>query len=373
MYRRGSSKGSISVAAFKSPERLLEEAFRAYYSARPCLEEPPSIQYREFAFQFFGQQSYVRHISFESFDDLLGFLSERAPKHAYYSVALYELPEAGSMEEKGWMGSSLLFDIDLDHVSACEGSTVEVKGGVLLGDECLYEGYRLARKLASMIKRDLSVKKITIYFTGHRGYHVRTECRECLTLGRAERREIALYFAGEGVDPRMIFPDASRRSARRAFPAPSDPGWRGWIAPVLRAKAPEARSLEEAFGRRWQSEVEEAVREAAVPIDVMVTQDPSRLTRLLGSLNGKGALLAVDVTGGARIGYEALSPFRGEVTVRFRAGIDGLRVLGVGLSARRGEEQPLPAGLAMHLIAKGIADPVGGVVRVGKSACGRPV
>lgn len=371
MFRRGSSRG-VRPRRGESLEALLERVFRLYYSARPCLEEPPKISMREFAFQLFGREGYVRHISFESYEEMLEFISREAPKHSYYSIALYELPEAGSMEEKSWLGSDLLFDIDLDHAEACSESSIQAPGGVLLSDECLLEGYRLARKLEAMVRRDLSPERTVLYFTGNRGFHLRVECEDCMGLTRQERREIARYFAGEGVEPGYIFPSTGRRRRERylpALPEPGDPGWRGWIAPILRAANPNSRGLRGG----WAEQVEEAIREARVPIDVMVTQDPSRLTRILGSLNGKGALLAVEAGESFSPSWKALSPFRGTAEARFSIGLEGYRLLGTSVSARRGEVQSLPAGLALHLATRGAVEIVGGEIVVGESACGRPL
>ena len=373
MYRRGASSrgGALDASRFRGrPEALLHAAFRLYYRSGPCIEEPPRIQHREFAFQPFGSDSYVRHISFERQEELLDYLVREAPRQAYYSVALYELPEAQSMEEKGWLGSELLFDLDLDHLP------LEECQGPVIGDECLLEGYRLASRLAAMIRRDLAPERILVYFTGHRGFHIRVYCEACLGLGRDERRQIAQYFSGQGVSPTAIFPRP--RSPRRgpryepAVPGPDEPGWRGWLAPYIRARAPRARGLVEAFGRRWEREVESILEEASIPIDTLVTADPSRLTRILGSLNGKAGLLVESAEEGFRPG-PGLSPFRGRLLARLLRELPERRLLGRSLGGSAGEELDLPVGQALYLIAKGLAEPVEGEILVGEGACGGPV
>ncbi|MCE4625577.1 MAG: hypothetical protein F7C35_06935 [Desulfurococcales archaeon] len=330
---------------------------------------------REFAFQLWGSESYVRHISFDTYSDLIEYLSSKAPRHAYYSIALYELPEAGSMEEKNWLGSDLLFDIDLDHVEACFEDSVRMESGeILIGDGCLLEGYRLAQKLSAMIRRDLKPDKVTIYYTGHRGFHLRVICERCRSLDRGARRQIAQYFAGESVEPTLIFPPASggRRKTAPAIPGEEEPGWRGWVAPYIKAEAPGARSLVEAYGKRWPDEIRRLISSAAVPIDTMVTQDPTRLTRLFGSLNGKGSFLVYDATETFRPGPH-LSPFKGDIDALFKSDLPPLKIMGVTVQGRRGEGQSLPAHIAVHLATKGVVEPVRGEVVVRASSCGRPL
>ncbi len=384
MYRRGSSRRgrrvSLKISRDESLDHLIRKLYSVYYSLRPCIEEPPDIQHREFAFQPFDIDSYVRHISFESHEDLLDYLASRPPRHAYYSIARYELPEAKTMEEKVFLGAWLLFDLDLDHVEACEEYTLKLEGGEsLLDDRCLLEGYRLMLRLERMINRDLSPEDTIIYYTGHRGFHMRVVCSECEDLDRNARKQIALYFAGEGIDITRLFPQQTiiRRGKRKirldpAIPSRNDPGWRGWIGEALAAKAGSARGLREAFGESWEEVVLSVIREIAVPIDVLVTQDPSRLTRLHGSLNGKGHFIVSPVESGFKPSLR-LTPFEGSLTVRFREEIDDLSLLGVSISSGRGVEEELPAGVALHLAWKGAVEILGGEVIVRASSCWRPL
>jgi len=122
MYRQGSSEGGreayVEVRGWRGEESL-RELFKAYYALDPPLVLPGDIIRREFAFQPFGLESYVRHLSFKDETSLRAYIKSKTPKHAYHSIAIYELPEAPSMEEKGWLGSDLLFDLDLDHPGLC--------------------------------------------------------------------------------------------------------------------------------------------------------------------------------------------------------------------------------------------------------------
>jgi len=116
---------------------------------------PGDIIRREFAFQPFGLESYIRHISFKDEASLRMYIKSKTPKHAYHSVAIYELPEAPSMEEKGWLGSDLLFDLDLDHPGLC--------GSQVIDDHCLVEGFKKAQLIAREYRRVLLLKDPCYY------------------------------------------------------------------------------------------------------------------------------------------------------------------------------------------------------------------
>ena len=337
----------------------LENLYKAYYRLRPPVTLPPDVPRREFAFQLWGSQSYVRHLSFEGPDDVIDFLAEKAPRQAYYSTAVYELPEAPRMEEKGWIGSELMFDIDADHLPGCEGLKVP-------SDECLRAAAREAEKLEKMLARDFGVKA-RIYFTGNRGFHVIASCEWCLPLGGRERRLIAEYVSARGLRLESLFPRARGR-LQPASPSPSDPGWRGWLAVAISSSGGEPLS---SYGGLHA--LEQVASEAAVHVDLQVTQDVTRLERIPLTLNGKASMLCVPVKSPSsfRPGRE-LSPFRGEVEVKMKDDVDG-SLMGVRLGLRRGETASLPAHAAITLATVGTAELVGGEVIVKRDAGWGPV
>ncbi|GAB6148293.1 DNA primase small subunit domain-containing protein [Stetteria hydrogenophila] len=350
MYRRGSSRRSALVRV--TSRTRLKDLYQAYYSLRPSILLPQDFGRREFAFQLWEGDAYVRHLSFESVEDVAGYLAEKAPRQAYYSVAVYQLPEAPSMEEKGWLGSDLMFDIDADHLPGCEGATVS--------DECLEKAGREAGRLLRMLERDLGVKG-EAFFTGHRGFHVIASCGWCSSLGARERRLIANYVAGRGVDLSRLFP-RPRRGFDAAAPSPEDPGWRGWLARALRSRGGEPlRSL------GGLEALERLLEEVAVHVDAQVTQDVSRLERIPFTLNGKASMLAVPVENPEGFKPTAsLSPFHGEVTVKALADVD-TRLMGARVALRRGEEADIPAHVGVALASMGLLALVGGEVVVRKS------
>ena len=88
--------------------------FQDYYSTRFALKDFSSIDKREFGFSFFDKK-FVRHKVFSSILELKDFLSVSSPYNVYYSSAYYEYPDL-EMDQKDWIGSDLIFDIDADHL-----------------------------------------------------------------------------------------------------------------------------------------------------------------------------------------------------------------------------------------------------------------
>ena len=345
MYRRESSKHGGRLDAEVEIERGLDLKllFSKYYTlySRKGIWTPPEMARREFAFQLFEREAYVRHMSFSTPEELADYLVSRAPRHAYYSTALYEVPDAPEMEGKGWLGSLLMFDIDVDSIEGC---------GEVADDDCLVRGAREADRLLKVLKRDFGVDG-SVYFTGNRGFHILVDCDWCLTLGREERREIARYVAMEGFEG-SIFPRRSRKVAL----SPEDPGPRWRIAEVLGLKGEEVVNLKDAMA---------AAEEAGVKIDLHVTQDVSRLARLLYTLNGKAGLMVTPVEEPSQFTPSpSLSPFKGEVDVVFEDDLEDTRILGWRVGGRRGERASLPAEVGIMLSAKGVVRVMGGVVRI---------
>ncbi len=349
MSRRGSSKRTAVVRITKRTS--LKDLYYSYYALKPRIILPPDVEKREFAFQLWESDSYVRHLSFESVDDVLDYLTEKAPRQAYYSIAVYQLPEAPSMEEKGWLGSELMFDIDSDHLPGCEGS--------IINDECLIRAAQEADKLLRILRRDFGVDAKAV-FTGNRGFHITASCEWCMSLGNRERRLIANYVMGKGLDLTRIIP-RTRRGLEAAASSPEDPGWRGWLARKLGSRGGEPLR---SYG--GHDVLEALVGEVTVHVDVQVTQDISRLKRIPFTLNGKASMLAVPVGDPASFKPDkTLSPFRGEVTVRALRDVD-TKLMGVEVRLREGEEADLPAYTGIALASLDVLALIGGEVVVRK-------
>jgi DNA primase small subunit len=182
-----------------SNQRFLLKTFRKYYRANtPFL--PDRFTRREFGFMFFDKTFVQRHIGFHSSDELHRFMESQVPSHSYYSTAYYRTPDAPTMEEKGWMGAELIFDLDADHLANAESMTY---------DEMLVQ---IRSEMISLVDDYLmgdlgfSEDQIHICFSGGRGYHAHVRTDEIYTLGTNERRELVDYITCMGLDMEWAFP-----------------------------------------------------------------------------------------------------------------------------------------------------------------------
>ena len=163
----------------------LIKKFKEYYS-KAKLYEPSSFEMREWAFvplKNFPEFLMVRHISFSNQNELKDFILSNVPAHVYYSSAYYLRPSA-EMDEKGWSGADLIFDIDYDH----------------LPTKSLKSAKREVFKLVKILEKDFGVdeKDLEICFSGNRGYHVHVYDERFRYLDTMERREIVDYFTLRG-------------------------------------------------------------------------------------------------------------------------------------------------------------------------------
>lgn len=323
----------------------LRAAFREYYALRSRSIFVPRVDLREIMMVTFDG-TVIRHVSVRNLESLRAMLAREAPRHAYYSVGLYERPAAKSMAEKGLKGAEVLFDIDADHlgVDECDyglawrcKSCGESGDGASpdacpkcgsqdlerldwLSEGCLEAAKREAIRLLEILDSDLGISEgeLMVYYTGHRGYHVRILSERFLGLGKEERRELASHVSGLSFDPREIF---YVKGSALASPRADEGGWRGRVArEILRlleepgggkaalpssvAKRREelVRALGEgvplinptpALVRDLRRMAQEIVQARRVKIDEMVTPDTSRLTRIPNSLHGKTGLRAM--------------------------------------------------------------------------------
>lgn len=231
---------------------------------------------REFGFSLF-EGWMKRHQSFQNHNELRAFLQSSVPSDAYCSCAYYADPEA-EMDQKGWLGADLIFDIDADHVPSscdkvhdnwvCGVCGLKGKGYIpeqcpVCGDEkfegktwpcevCLNSAKTETVKLLNMLLEDFgfSKREVGVFFSGHRGYHVYVESDIVKTLGSMARKEIVDYISGLGLA--VFFHGLNKRNIRKAWSSQGSPllkfGWGkrillGMRDFMLRAKAEDLAEL----------------------------------------------------------------------------------------------------------------------------------
>ena len=359
----------------------------------------------------------IRHRAFKDSDALLKAIRDLAPAHVYFSTAYYQDPTA-SMDQKGWLGADLVFDIDADHLDTpckivhddwkckacgaigkgtapklcpkCKNDRMEVRAW--LCDRCLQEAKEETISLLDMIFSDLQLEQanLRVYFSGHRGYHVHLYSEAFRLLREEQRREIVNYLLGQDLDPSFQGMEEISEGGVSILKGPQwgEPGWRGRIVRgiyevltreganlglstnqlnVLKSwekdnlfTKPFWSSLKGINTATWRNIVQRAIGETAAKIDTVVTTDVHRLIRLPGTLNGHTGLLGVDVS---LERLDEFDPFKEALAFH---GITRIRVKdspkfnlgGEQFGPYQNEEVELPSYAAMLLLCKRRAEPV---------------
>ena len=400
-------------------EQLISQKFQQYYlTHNQTLYSPPNASQREYGFLLFKEKFMVRHRAFKDSDALLKAIRDLAPAHVYFSTAYYQDPTA-SMDQKGWLGADLVFDIDADHLDTpckivhddwkCKGCGAIGKGSApkvcpkckndrmevtaWLCDRCLQEAKEETISLLDMIFSDLQLGQanLRVYFSGHRGYHIHLYSEAFQTLREEQRRELVNYLLGQDLDPALQGMEEVSEGGVSILRGPQwgDPGWRGrivrgiyevltkeganlglnanqlnflrsWDKDNLFSK-PFWSSLKGINTATWRNIVQRAIGETAAKIDTVVTTDVHRLIRLPGTLNGHTGLLGVDVP---LEGLDEFDPFRESLAF---SGVMRIRVKdspkfdlgGNQFGPYHNEEVELPSYAAMLLLCKRRAEPMG--------------
>jgi DNA primase small subunit len=403
----------------KSTEQLIRQKFQEYYLAHgKDFYTPPSLEQREYGFLLFKEKFMVRHRAFRDQTTLLSAIRDLVPAHVYFSTAYYEQPTA-SMDEKGWKRADLVFDIDADHLDtpcksqhdtwkckACQTSGTgaapklcpkckndRMEEQTWLCEQCLQQAKEETSKLLEILYSDLGVNPTDthIFFSGHRGYHVHVYSSELGLFAEEERREIASYVLGQGLDPELHELEQLSAGGTTIIEGPQlgQPGWRGrMVAGIHDVLGEEGERLglspaqnntlmaqdPEKFYRKpfwstvkgvglstWKTLSARAVQKKSAKIDTVVTTDIHRLIRLPGTLNGHTGLLSMKIQ---REHLEDFDPskeaiaFQGTMKIQVKE-CPQFQLGGNRFGPYHDEKIELPAYAAMLLLSKRRAEPLG--------------
>jgi DNA primase small subunit len=172
-------------------ETRMKEIFREYY-CNLRYEIPDLLGSREIGFIPFSG-TMIRHRSLRGREDLSKFLINTVPRHMYYSLAYYDHPTKRSMQDKGWKGAELIFDLDADHLAGASTMTYEQ----ILNEVKNHTIRLIFTFLVGML--GISEDSIKLYFSGGRGYHVHVQDDGIYPLDSNSRREISNLVRGEGI------------------------------------------------------------------------------------------------------------------------------------------------------------------------------
>ncbi|MDI9610237.1 MAG: DNA primase catalytic subunit PriS [Archaeoglobaceae archaeon] len=312
-------------------KQFLMRKFLEYYR-KADLKLPKSFEKREFAlvpFETLPEFIMHRHISFTSEEDFRSYAISNVPAHVYYSSAYYQNPGKEKMEEKGWLGADLIFDIDADHLPLKTNSIEKV----------LEVAKREVKKLLKVLKLDFGINEAEVYFSGSRGYHVHVCEEEFLGLDSAERREIVDYLT---INNPIIVQKKKLLDSNVAIR----------LSTYLKKK----KKLEGKELLKMLKKPDEILEKFRIYIDAPVTADVKRLIRMPGTLHGKTGLKVVRIED-----LDSFEPLRdaiafGEDKMKLRVLKKvRLRIGDKELNLSQGEIAEIPEFAGIYLLCRGYA------------------
>ena len=282
---------------------FLKSAYKEYYfRGADSVEFPDDVQSREFGYIPFGG-GMVRHLSYRSKGEALAEILRQSPSSVYCSNARYEYPTQ-PIEEKGWLGAELIFDIDATDIPTqckrghdlwycqkcytsgklprpprcpkCGGAPAEFHGTC---EVCLGAAKDHALRVINFLVEDFGVQSgtINLYFSGNRGYHLHIFDRRFDLLDQPARGEVADYMRAESLPPNQTIASTLRK--RPVGEGAQGEGWTKRITRYVSGKWPN-------YDGTLRRLVSEAVASQRALVDSSVTTDVHRVFRLAGTLHG---------------------------------------------------------------------------------------
>lgn len=343
----------------------LRRIYREYYfNRRNVVEIPSKIASREFGYIPFGG-GMIRHLSCKNAGELVAELVRQAPSSVYCSNAVYERPTL-QMDEKGWMGAELIFDIDADSIPTpckskhewwlcqdchkggmgprptkcpkCRGQSVEQMHWSCR--ECLNATKEHVKRLVDFLTDDFGVsrERIRLYFSGNRGYHAHVQDERFESADSAMRTEVANYIKGTGFNLKAM------QDKTLALPSL---GWGRRAGLFL--------SNSEVPMKKNQKTVDQIVSANAALIDESVTTDVHRVFRMPGTLHGNSGMLKMRVDSLDDFDPQANPVVLGEETVRIQVNYSPEFYLkGRKFGPYDSASVQLPTYAAVNLLARGL-------------------
>jgi len=336
--------------------------FMSYYK-KAIFHLPEDLDQREVALHTFDGKM-IRHLSVTSEEELRDLIISKKPAHVYVSTASYEIPDAPTMDEKGWKRADLQFDIDVDHFEGCQSKykicgeqivpskeNCEGKPVPIVSESCIEKGYEEVLKLQRVLERYLGIPKesMEIHFSGNRGFHLIARNTAYDDQGSDVRREIVDFVIGNHLTEDWCLEPSC------VIPRPGDPGWRGRIGEALTKLLPRGVILWRDINKDPEEMISKAKLIAKIDVDEQVTVDTSRLLRVVGSLHGKSGMKVSKVENDFRYGPH-LSPFyKHDVLVKSKYYIN-VDVLGFKVSLKKNETAELDGSVAVYLGLRGLLE-----------------
>jgi DNA primase small subunit len=355
---------------------FLKWAYREFYfKSAGDIEFPEEIQAREFGYIPFAG-SMIRHLSFKTAGDAIGEIVRQSPSSVYCSNARYSSP-ALPMEEKGWLGASLIFDIDATdiptpckkthdvwycescHASGkppkppncpmCHGTVQDFHGTC---GACLDAARQHALRLVDFLTDDFGVSgdRIRAYFSGSRGFHLHVSDSRFESLGQEGRAEIADYVRGSSLPPSNTIWASLRRIPQDRNPEELH-GWTRRIASAVGFQPGQAD--------HQRKSVAQAIASQVSRIDSSVTTDIHRVFRLAGTLHGTSGMRKTRVNLESEFDPTIESVVLGESTVKVKVEFyPRFSIKGQVFGPYRSEVVAVPTYAAIGILTRGLGEVV---------------
>ncbi len=353
-----------------------------------------------------------RHRSFRTMEQLHQRIVTDPPHSCFHSTAYYTDAGAYKMDEKGWQGADLIFDLDGDHLPG----VTDLDFPSML-EQIQEEAWKLWN---DFLEPDLGFREenLQLTFSGHRGFHLHYRDPHLLSLDRDARREIVSHIRGEGVSIDAVMRgglhgwrrriesgienvierlealaggDEDQRKHLRSFISKRAAARDAEVKRMSNAELDELARLStnsdsrrrlldskyrrNVFGRRLNDVFWELVRGDASVIlggagetDEGVTVDVKRVIRWLSSLHGKSGLEVTEfplnrLDPDGTNPFDALTeavPFQGAANERVRLLHDDIRarISDETVEGFEGDELETTESMAMFLTLKGWAEPL---------------
>ncbi len=376
---------------------LVSKLISEYYSNAEGFY-PERISQREFGVGDYETKIRFRHLSFLSNNEFKEYLIKKTPPFVSCSTAFYKYPTYRPMENKQWLGSELVFDLDAtDMKLSCQ----LVHGTSFVCTECLSA---VKKEVIKLVEEFLipdfgfSLNELEINFSGNRGYHIHIKKESTLSLDGNARKEISNYISGAGMAFEDFFTmeefkrESGRTGKKLIGPKISDKGWKGKIARNFikeLGKGPESLELigidkkiaRNLYKKRsliemginngnwdivyiknkeefWKKVILNQAISQSDKIDKNVTNDPSHMVRLPNTIHGETGLISKKIKFSELSNFDPMSD-----TIAFKKG--NLKVLaelpttltmnGEIYGPYKNQIVELPTGVSVYLFLKGNA------------------
>jgi DNA primase small subunit len=353
---------------------FLKSAYKEYYFKKSdAVEFPDEIQSREFGYIPFGG-GMVRHLPFKSRGEAIAEIIKQSPSSVYCSNARYEYP-ARPIEEKGWLGASLIFDIDATDIPTpckrthdvwycerchhsgklprpqecprCHGPTAEFHGTC---KTCLGAAKEHASRVVDFLENDFGVSpsQVKVYFSGNRGYHLHVADSRFEPLDQQARGEVADYIRGASLPLSQTIAAAIRRKPQGA--GAQGEGWTRRITGYVDQRRAD-------YGGTLQKLVSESVSTQRALVDSSVTTDIHRVFRLAGTLHGNTGMAKTPVASIERFDAQRDPVFLSDRPVGVKVDYYPRFIIkGLSFGPYKGETVELPTYAAVSILTSGLGE-----------------